>query len=337
MSVEERCVVPSPPESPMRVLTLLFALFAILLATLAIPESGLAQSGGARRAGSSAPRVQAAARLQAGTVLFQEGNFDGAIAEFEASYALDPIALTRLNIGQCYRQLERYDEAIAEYRRYLAEATDVSRERREQVEVTIRDLVGLVATITLQVEPAGAAIRVDGRDVGAAPLSAPLRLGAGRRVVEVTADGYRTVRQDLLVAGGEVRTVEIQLPAANTGTVHVISTPEGAVVRIDGEEVGPTPLQRVLQSGGHVIEAQSEGFRLYRQSLTLAPLQDLHLQLQLELDTGPGVTGEWWFWTVVGAGAVGLVVGAVFLGIWLNPPQPDCGILPECATATLGP
>ena len=75
--------------------------------------------------------------------------------------------------------------------------------------------------------------------------------------------------------------------------------------------------------------------RAFIRALTLAPLQDLQLSLVLEADTGTDVVEEWWFWTVAGVGAVGLVVGAVFLGIALTPPSLDCGVLAECATATL--
>lgn len=306
----------------------LAALLLVFVWVHAVAGTAVAQRQGPRH-------DEASTRLASGTVLFNNGNYDGAIAEFEASYALEPDALIRLNIGQCHRQLARYDEAIAEYRRYLAEATDATRERRAQVERTIRDLEGVVATVSVEVRPMGATVRVDGRTIGAAPLTAPLRLGAGRRVLEVSADGYRTSTQDLMVAGGESRTVTVELAPADTGMIHVASEPGGAIVHIDGSERGPTPVELVLQSGGHVIEARLEGFRAYRQAVTLAPQQDLRLQIQLEQDTGHDVVGEPWLWILVGAGVVGLGVGATFLGIWLTPPQPDCGTLGPCATATL--
>ncbi|HEY8927537.1 MAG TPA: PEGA domain-containing protein [Polyangia bacterium] len=64
-------------------------------------------------------------------------------------------------------------------------------------------------SVTITASQIGAHIVVDGKDVGAAPVT--LELGAGGHQVEVTAPGYAPGRSELAVAPGQARTVNIVL------------------------------------------------------------------------------------------------------------------------------
>jgi len=63
--------------------------------------------------------------------------------------------------------------------------------------------------VTITASQIGAHISVDGRDLGAAPVT--IELGAGGHQVEVTAPGYLPGRSELAVAPGQSRTVTIVL------------------------------------------------------------------------------------------------------------------------------
>lgn len=88
----------------------------------------------ATRAGEPVDKVdrtsaRAQARFAAGTVLYQAGDYRGAIVEFEAGWELAPRPAFLVNIGQAWRKLGDKAAALAAFRRYLAEAGPKDPER----------------------------------------------------------------------------------------------------------------------------------------------------------------------------------------------------------------
>jgi len=260
-----------------------------------------------------------------GAELFGEGDFEGALSAFELSYELERSPVILFNIAQTLRSLDRYADAVDAFVGYLAMGHDeISEEQKERVENTIARLRRRIAPITLDVRPTGARILIDGREVGVAPLVAPVRLAAGRRVLQVEAEGHESVRDEIAVVGGVARTLEIRLAEADTAAVlRLTSTPNDAEVRIDGLEVGPAPVVRRLPSGGHVIEAELAGFEDYRTSIELAPQQELDLNLALSEPSDESVWTRWWFWTAVGVVAIAAAVTIVALS--QRDPEPIPG------------
>lgn len=256
-----------------------------------------------------------------GAQLFEEGDYEGALSSWQASYAARPEPVVQYNMALALRELFRYAEAVELLRAYLASASSIAPRRRESVEGAIAMLEDRIAPITLVVEPAGARIRVDGRDVGVAPLAGPLLLGAGRRRLEVEADGYVTVSDEISVAGRMPRELTVRLaPRNEAGRLRLVaSEPAGAELRIDGLDVGQAPTERELPRGGHVIEARAPGFQLYRASIELADRQELDLRVRLEPLRETTLADEWWFWSIVGAVAIGT---AVTIAIVTQPTEP---------------
>lgn len=296
----------------------------LVWASLLSPAATAAQSTtGTVPASESQEELEAAARQHFfdGATLYEEGDYEAALAKFQASAELRGVPVVYFNIAQTLRALFRYAEAIAMYRRYLEEGGDrITAARRREVRRTIEQLRRRLAPVTLLVEPAGTEIRIDGRLVGTAPLDDVLVLSAGRRRMELSADGYLPIRDDLEVAGGEPRTIRLRLARRETaGTVTITSAPREAAVRIDGLEVGAAPVSRRLPAGGHVVEADADGYETYRASIDLADRQELALHLVLDEDTDP-ITSRWWFWAGAGALVVGATVAVVLLA---QPSEPD--------------
>ena len=308
---------------------------ALALASVVLAAPAQAQPR-RRPARGHTPHDEARNHFYDAMLLYEQGNLEGAITEFRASFALEPLAVVHFNLAQCLKGLYRYDEAIREYERYLSESgEEVPRDRRTQVNAAIAELRRLVAPITLDVEPAGADVRIDGRAAGTAPLARPLRLAAGRRVVEVSAEGYVPLRDELEVVARRPRTIRIRLPRRETaGLLRVRTSPARARVRIDGLDVGAAPVERRVTSGGHVVEATAPAHEPYRASVQLAEQQTLDLLARLERERPPPLTSRWWFWAGVSAAAV----VAVVLTIVLWPPieqDPVPGNVPPHIVAAL--
>ena len=64
------------------------------------------------------------------------------------------------------------------------------------------------------------------------------------------------------------------------------STPPGALIRIDGRDLGPTPLTvRQLRPGTHTLELRMPGYKPWSQRLTVAAGDSRRVTASLERDT----------------------------------------------------
>jgi hypothetical protein len=152
--------------------------------------------------------------FQHGVELFQNGDYQRALDAFQEAYRLAPHAAVRLNIANCYQQLNRPVEALFHFEHYLSEADHPSPAQRREIEATIRELRQRIGTITFQVTPDGATITIDGADQRRAPVTEPVRVTQGRHSIEIRLDGYRTETQTVDVAGGGDARVAVRLARA---------------------------------------------------------------------------------------------------------------------------
>lgn len=105
----------------------------------------------------------------------------------------------------------------------------------------------------------GARIFIDGVDSGASP--ATLDIDAGEREIRVAAERYLPMTQRVTIEGvGRLQTLEVALQPA-WGTVAVGTRPDQARVRLDGQEVGETPLTLEPLQGPHTLEFTKEGWK----------------------------------------------------------------------------
>ena len=79
----------------------------------------------ARPALADDPATRAARRhFDRGEKLFALGKFDDALHEYQEAFDAKPLPDFLFNIGQCYRNLGDYDQAIFSYKKYLSLAPD---------------------------------------------------------------------------------------------------------------------------------------------------------------------------------------------------------------------
>jgi tetratricopeptide (TPR) repeat protein len=101
--------------------------------------------GVATRAAEAAPkrtndtaRAEARAHHARAEKLYALGRFDEALVAYQAAYEAEALPGFLLNIAQCYRNLDRLDEAIFTFRKYL-QLRPSARDRE--------DVEGLIATL----------------------------------------------------------------------------------------------------------------------------------------------------------------------------------------------
>ncbi len=153
---------------------------------------------------------RARARFMEGMRLAQTGNCAGAIAEFQASYALLPRPNTLYNIAQCQERTFRYDLAIAAYQRYLREAAPDA-EDRAAVQAAMSTLHNLLGTIHVS-SNASAEVWMDNHLVGHAP--GDVLVPGGQHTIELRSGRYLPARKEVQVAARESASVSFTLRRA---------------------------------------------------------------------------------------------------------------------------
>jgi len=197
-----------------RTLASIFAilLVALPLTSIALPSRALAQAD---------DRAAARAEFEQGSAAFAANSYESALTHFQEAYRLAPHPNVRLNIANCYDQLDRPIEALFHYELFRSESERLAPAQRREVDTAVRRLRGRVGSIALQVTPDGALITIDGTQQRRAPVSEPVRVVAGSHRIEVRLDGYQTETQTVEVAGGESArfALRLRLPEAVVAVV----------------------------------------------------------------------------------------------------------------------
>lgn len=237
---------------------------------LLVTSAALAQP--AAPAGAAAPadaRTEEARRhFKNGVKLFQDGHYAGALAEFEAAYALKPGAASLKNVALSQKALYRYAEAADTLRKVLTQhGAELTEDERRVVQQAIDELASLVGSIVLRVSPPSAKVTLDGRPVDAAQWSEGIHLNVGEHTVAAEAPGYAKVNRTIRVAGGQ-KNVPVDLalqPVA--GFVTVVALDADAAIAVDGAAKAFGKWSGPLSPGRHYVQVYRQGYKTFEQKL----------------------------------------------------------------------
>lgn len=213
-------------------------------------------------------RAEAEKLAAAGELLFEAGKYADALRQFLDAYErFEPpqfvIPEVIWNIARCYEELGN-DASAARYFeefRQVARDPEYQRKAEEKLHAIRERMERMRAALTLEVEPEGTKVAVDGREVGEAPLAGPIRLDPGDHVVTLTRDGYRDRRETVTMKAQETRTLTVALER-KVGTLRVVGVggPATGPVRVlvDGQEVhrGRLPARVEVGAGQRVVRVE---------------------------------------------------------------------------------
>lgn len=211
-------------------------------------------------------RAEARERFDRGLTLFNQGDNQGAIAEFQRAYQLTGNTTVLYNIARVQAAAGEPVAALATLEQLATDPKDLSAARRAQVEALQQEQAQRVGTVLVRTAaPNGARIEVDGMDAGPLTADQVLRLSAGRHVLGVLAVGFHPLRKTVLVAGQERKSVDFELEplAGALGRVRLQVEPLDVAVRLDGQELGKTPhlVELAVAPGKHQLELRRPGYR----------------------------------------------------------------------------
>ncbi|MFZ1864362.1 MAG: PEGA domain-containing protein [Polyangiales bacterium] len=127
-------------------------------------------------------------------------------------------------------------------------------------------------SVLITADVPGIPVLIDGKRRGATPLVVD-GLTEGEHVVEIQSpgEGYRTFSKVVTVEPGERTTVDAAIRITpDLGSLRVITNVPGAIVSLDGEDIGVAPAAKAgLQPGEHTVMARATGYEPAEQAVTV--------------------------------------------------------------------
>lgn len=148
-------------------------------------------------------------------------------------------------------------------------------------------LLPLPGFLNLDSNAQTASVFIDGEEVGLTPLSR-IELSAGQHEMVIIKDRYEVIRQLLDIEGRQQeQSLGIELLPA-WANVSFSSTPAGATVTINGEEIGLTPLNTEILEGEHEALIKLNAHKVWTENLSITARVDQILPL-IELEQADGL------------------------------------------------
>lgn len=151
-------------------------------------------------------------------------------------------------------------------------------------------------TLIVNTNPSGVTVSIDGQSRGSTPLT--VELAPGEHTLELAADGQtRTVPVTIAEGAQVAQFIELPKAAPVEGQLHVRTEPPGAVVTVDGERRGQSPLVvGGLTPGAHTVVLENDLGSVTEQ-VTIEPGATASLVVPLAAPRGAPVSG----WIAVAA------------------------------------
>lgn len=221
----------------------------------------------AARAANADPQTEASQHFARGVELAKQGEYDRAVTAFETAYRTSPHPSVLYSLAQAYVGLGRPVEAIDMLQRYLSETEDTTDgERRKRARELIAQQQRRVGFLELDVQPDAARVQVDGRDLGAAARSTPLRLATGVHGLAVSAPAHTTRAESFTISPGETARLSVRLePLAEPRALAQLAVEcaiPGVELFASGQSRGRTPFSHpvLVSAGVHSIQFVRPGY-----------------------------------------------------------------------------
>ncbi|MGR3294050.1 MAG: PEGA domain-containing protein [Candidatus Scalindua sp.] len=163
-----------------------------------------------------------------------------------------------------------------------SESVDVVHSKEASLTAELQQLKG---SVNIKSDPTNATIIVDGNEVGNTPAGIA-DLVPGKHLVEVIMEGYSSWSESVEISTGKENHITAVLQQL-TGSLNIKSEPENAMIIVDGNEVGNTPIVIAdLNPGKHLIEVMMEGYSNWSENVEVRVGKENHITAVLQQLTG---------------------------------------------------
>jgi hypothetical protein len=251
-------------------------LTALMLAACLMPVPARAQSNAPPSAAPANAKTEARQRFDRGLLLYNQGDLNGALAEFRLAHRLTGHPVVLYNLALVHAGLGQAAEAVEALEKLQTpgSAAELGEQRAARARQVLEEQLLRVGTLEIRSNVARAQVQVNTLDVGRTPAP-PVRVTAGTHIVALSAAQHEPRRVSVTVAGKSKEVLEIELPPLDEALAHF--TPESAVpeveVRANGELVGRTPFASdvAFRPGSYELEFRRPGYVPVRRRVELDP------------------------------------------------------------------
>jgi len=273
----------------------------------------------------------ARADYAAARILYEDGDFAGALTKLQAAYDASKDPRLLWNMAACEKALRHYVSVLTLLERYASEGAQlITDEERQATSELVETVQAFVNQLTLEVQPDGVDVLVDGAKLATTPLSAPLRLDMGKRQLRLEKPGFLPHEEEVDLAGGKSATLQVTLaPEVHEGILRIVSDPS-AVLSVDGHVVGTATWSGTLPSGTHSVHVSATGKQPHQTEVVIKDHDTSSLVVNLVAEAPapllrPDSNHAVW-WVVGGVALAGAGLGAyLLLRPGDTPAQPDLG------------
>jgi hypothetical protein len=156
-------------------------------------------------------------------------------------------------------------EVKAGHKGYLPGTQKVEITPGERAEIVI-SLSTIPGTLSVTSQPQGASLWLNGKPAGVTPLTT--ETPSGSVLVKASLAGYQDVEQTVQVLARRSSQLSLTLDRG-LGKIKVETTPPGAMVSIDGKQVGLSPLELDLLTGSHPVSVTLDGYSTQERQVTI--------------------------------------------------------------------
>jgi len=256
---------------------------------------------------------------QSARILFDNGDYAGALVKFRHAQELSGDERLFWNMGACEKHLRHYVRVLRMMERYLQSSDPrITEAQRDNAALVLRTVRALVSPLGLTVNEPGASVFVDGEAAGTTPLREPILVDLGDRQIRVSKPGFKdhVVVQHITGASGvELNVVLVR--EARPGRLAIETRVSDASIYVDGRFLGVARWAGPLLPGDHSVRVTAPGRQTYKAQVTLRDGESRSLDITLN-EEGGNSSLLWW----IGGGVVaaaGLGTAAYFLA----RPEPE--------------
>ncbi len=229
---------------------------------------------------------------EAGRLLIADGDHAGALIKFQAAYDASKDPRLLWNLAVCEKSLRHYAKTIALLKQYDREGGSlVSQKEREDVNELVKTLEPFTVAVAIEVNEPDAEIEVDDVILGKSPLPSRAVVDIGQRRIRVRKEGFREAVITAPIGGSSEQTVTVKLERELHEGKLAIQAPPGALVFVDGKQVGTgrgaEPLEMTLTSGGHTLRITAPGMRVYEREVVVQDNETRAVEAVLEKELEP--------------------------------------------------
>lgn len=176
------------------------------------------------------------------------------------------------------------------YKDYIQQESLDPREHAHIV-IDMEQAIPPFGDLTIETEPAGAAIFVGGKEWADKTPATLKNLAHGQKYqIRLSLPNYNDVVREVEIMGGKEISLDQPL-TVNYGAVTVDSQPQGAEVDLDGVKAGVTPfhIEKIMPGEEHSLRVVLSGYPEQTLPFTLAPGEQKSLHVELAAQNGTSV------------------------------------------------